>query len=264
MNPAARLVALLDAQAAAWDARAAGRAGAGRRHHGRHSGGGAIAAGGRPSAERRGGAAGPRHRHVRARLERAGRCASAGRPAPGCCTGWVPRAAMSARGRRRRPMRPSRRAARRCRRRCCRRTPWRNGGHADRGGDRRSDAAVARRSAGGSRRHRHGAARGARNPGRHRRTGDAGPRSGGAGGDRTAALWRGGRRQRRRGLGRIAAGRVPPPAGPCRGGGTGAGRAARAAEASAGGGRPVARRLPRGRACAGTGLSARPATDATV
>ena len=65
-------------------------------------------------------------------------------------------------------------------------------------------------------------------------------------------------------LAAIAAGRVPPIAGPRRGGGVGAGRAARAAEASAGGGRPVARRLPRGRACAGTGLPARPAADATA
>ena len=46
MNPAARLVALLDAQADAWDASSASGAVWSLRHDGRHSGGGAAAAGG--------------------------------------------------------------------------------------------------------------------------------------------------------------------------------------------------------------------------
>ena len=224
MNPAARQVALLDAQAAAWDAAPPVGAGAGRRHHGRHSRGGAAAARGRAAAERRGGAAGPGHRDVRARLGRRW-MTRIRRPACarllhglGATRGDV-RAWPAAAPTRRSPARgatlsPRAAAGRR------RLAEWRN---AAPGGDRRPDAAVARRPAGGSRRHRHGAARGARNAGGHRGAGDAGSRPGRPGGDRAAALRRGGRRQRRRGAGRIAAGRVPAPAGPRRGGGTGAG-----------------------------------------
>ncbi len=60
-------------------------------------------------------------------------------------------------------------------------------------------------------------------------------------------------------LSRLASGRIPPTAGPRRGGRAGAGRAARAAEAPAGSGRTGAGRLPRGGARDGTRLSARPA-----
>ena len=57
-------------------------------------------------------------------------------------------------------------------------------------------------------------------PGSHRCPGDAGSRSRAAGGHRTAALWRGRRRQRRRTAGRHAASGLPAPAGACRDGRT--------------------------------------------
>ena len=263
MNPAARQVALLNAQAAAWDAAAAGGSGAGRRHHRRHSGGGAAAAGGRPPAERRGGAAGPGHRTCPSDAwADAGRCAIRRPASPGCCTGWARRGAMSVRGRRRRPMRLSRHAARRCRSALL--PAERAGRMAERGagGDRRPVAAVAppisRRKPPRSpwccaRRWKR----------RARTAALVTPDRDLAGRVATELLRYGVVADDSAGetLGRDAAGRVPPPAGPRRGRGTGAGAAAGAAEASAGGGRPVARRLPRGRARAGTGLSARPAPE---
>ena len=125
--------------------------------------------------------------------------------------------------------------------------------------DRRPVAALHRGPTGGSRRDRAGAARGAGNAGRAGCAGDAG--SDLAGRVATELLRYGVVADDSAGekLSRHAAGGIPAPAGRRGGRGIGAGAAAGVAEASAGGGRPVARRLPRRRARAGIGVPARPA-----
>ena len=96
MNPAARQVALLNAQAAAWETQSARSPGPGRRHHRRHPGRRPPAAGGRAAAA-------------------AGGC---------CCRLWIPRmdeATWDAAGRlpsASRPAPPAGRARRDARRRC--------------------------------------------------------------------------------------------------------------------------------------------------
>ena len=246
MNPAARLVALLDAQAAAWDAAppvervlAAGTTGG-------------IPAVARllrvvaAPAERRGGAAGPGHRDVGARLGASWMTRIRRPVSPACCTGWAPRGAMSVRGRRQRPMPQPRRAARRCPAPCCRPTRWRSGGTrrpaavdgltllspADQQEEAAAIAMVLREAL-----ETPGATAALVTPDRDLagRVATELLRYGVVADDSAGEALRG-----------LAAGGVPAPAGPCRGGGAGAGRAARAAEASAGRGRTVARRLPRG------------------
>ena len=79
MNPAARQVALLEAQARAWEERSPRIPRADRRHHRRHPRRGSTAARGRPDAARAGGAAAAGPGHGRGSLARAGSLPRAGR-----------------------------------------------------------------------------------------------------------------------------------------------------------------------------------------
>ena len=179
MNPAARQVALLNAQAAAWEQAAAGGSGAGRRHHG-----------GIPAVARllRVVAGLPTGAVVLPGLDtdmaddawdELDDCPSAGRPGAGCCTGSARRAAMSGHGRSRRPMQCApRRGATLARALLPAEAlvDWQDAAPAC--GSTACRSLVHRRPAGGSRRDRAGAARGAGNAGRARRSGHAGSRSG--------------------------------------------------------------------------------------
>ena len=93
MNPAARQVALLDAQAEAWRAAPPARARAVGRHHRRNSRRGATGAGDRRAADRRGGAAGAGHRHDL--TWRGERCPIRTRR-PGCDACWTDSAGLAA------------------------------------------------------------------------------------------------------------------------------------------------------------------------
>ena len=120
MNPAARQVALLEAQAAAWEDDPPGLSGADRRHDGGDTGGRAAAARGGAPAAGPGGAAATRYRHGRRSLGGAGTVACPGRAGasaggPGCD---ARRCAGSGKAARRRRFR--RRGSRCCPACCCR------------------------------------------------------------------------------------------------------------------------------------------------